>query len=152
MVTIYNKQRRIPVNIGDIKSLLQKILDILDYSDFDIGLLITTDKTIRKYNRTYRHKDKPTDILSFSYHPTLRAGKRILVKSPEDKNVGDLIISLEYIKKRAEELKIPLEQHLKTLLVHGVCHLLGYDHETDNQYRSMKTKETYILTELDKRS
>ena len=149
MITIHNRQRKIAVDTTRLRALIQNILNILDYTDFDIGLLITNNKNIREYNRTYRHKDKPTDILSFSYHPTLKAGKRIRVDTPEDRNLGDLIISLEYIKKQSDEAHIKLEERLTILLVHGICHLLGYDHETDAQYRSMKKQESSILKQLE---
>lgn len=148
MVTIYNKQRKCAVDKTHLHTLLQHILDIVEYSDFDIGLLITNNKTMHAYNKTYRQKDKPTNILSFSYHPTLKAGRRIAVKSEDDKNLGDLIISLEYINEQAHEMNIPAAEHIKNLLVHGVCHLLGYDHETESQYRTMKAKEASILKQL----
>ncbi len=148
MVTIHNKQRKIPVDTKQMRAITQKILDILKYSDFDIGILLTNNKTIRDYNRSYRNKDKPTDILSFSYHSDLKPGKRIKVKTEEDKNLGDLILSLEYIKKEAEKLEVSLDERLKVLLVHGICHLLGYDHVTDAQWRSMRAKEAFILKKL----
>ena len=148
MITILNKQRKISLDSEQMHAIMQKILDILNYSDFDIGILLTNNKTIRDYNRSYRNKDKPTDILSFSYHPDLKPGKRIRVKTEEDKNLGDLILSLEYIKKEAEKLNVSLDERLKVLLVHGVCHLLGYDHVTDAQWRSMRAKEAVILKKL----
>ena len=77
----------------------QTFLTTLGYEEFDLGIWITTDATIQKYNREYRHKDKPTDILSFPYHDKLKAGKRIKVQEPEDENLGDLIISAAYVKK-----------------------------------------------------
>ncbi len=148
MITILNKQRKISLDSEQMHAIMQKILDILNYSDFDIGILLTNNKTIRDYNRSYRNKDKPTDILSFSYHPDLKPGKRIKVKTEEDKNLGDLILSLEYIKKEAEKLNVSLDERLKVLLVHGICHLLGYDHVTDAQWRSMRAKEAFILKKL----
>ncbi len=148
MVTIHNKQRKIHVDTKQMRAIKHKFLDILNYSDFDIGILMTNNKTIRDYNRSYRNKDKPTDILSFSYHSDLKPGKRIKVKTEEDKNLGDLILSLEYIKKEAEKLEVSLDERLKVLLVHGICHLLGYDHVTDAQWRSMRAKEAFILKKL----
>jgi len=100
MITIRNTQRKIDVNTNQLKHDGQKILDLLDYPDFDLGIWLTTNKTIREYNKNYRNKDKATDILSFAFHPQLKAGERITVKSNDDKNLGDLILSLEYIKKR----------------------------------------------------
>lgn len=148
MITIRNTQRKINVNTNQLKQDAQKILDLLDYPDFDLGIWLTTNKTIREYNKNYRNKDKATDILSFAFHPQLKAGERITVKSNDDKNLGDLILSLEYIKKDAATLGVTFQQHLRRLLVHGIFHLLGYDHIKDEDYAVMHKKEEYLLKQL----
>ncbi len=152
MITIINRQRKIPFDTASTKKLIEDILEIVNYKDFDIGVLVTTNKTIRTYNRLYRHKDKPTNILSFSYHPEFTPSKRIKVTHQEDKNLGDIILSLEYIKKEAVTNKVSPQEHLKALIIHAVCHLLGYDHETDSDWRLMTAKENSILKKLSKRS
>lgn len=148
MITLKNRQRKIKINNKQFKDDAQKILDLLDYSDFDLGILITTNKTIQKYNKTYRHQDKPTDILSFSYHPDARPGKKIITAAEEDNNLGDLIISAEYVKKQLEGADSALNERMRVLLVHGICHLLGYEHETDAQYEQMYKVEREILEKL----
>lgn len=148
MIHIKNSQRKITINTAALEHDLKILLKVLKYPDFDISVLITTNKTIQKYNRDYRHKDKPTDILSFPYHPGLQPGKRIRVKREDDKNLGDLIISAEYVAHQAQEDNVPLPQRMKKLLVHGVCHLLGYDHEIDADWRRMRAKEGFLLKKL----
>ena len=111
MILIKNRQKKIVVDSVALQHDAQKILDLLHYSDFDLGILITTDATIRRYNRDYRHKDKPTDILSFPAHPTLQAGKRIRVRKGEPRDRGDLMISAEYVALRLEQLG-PLRREL----------------------------------------
>jgi len=145
MITIKNRQRKISINIEKLTHNTQILLDALDYSDYDVGILLTTNKSIREYNYTYRKKDKPTDILSFPFYPELAAGKRIKPTTDDDKNLGDMIISLEYVKKAAHELGVSLESRLEVLLVHGICHLLGYDHIEDKDYKIMHKKELYLL-------
>jgi probable rRNA maturation factor len=148
MITVHNRQRKIKIDKRSITSTVRKILSIVGYPDFDIGILLTNNATIRRYNREYRSKDKPTDILSFQYHEHAQPGKKIRVKEEEDKNLGDLILSLEYIASAAQELHVTFDERLTVLLVHGICHLLGYDHETDTQWRSMRAKEAFILKKL----
>ncbi|MGB8467565.1 MAG: rRNA maturation RNase YbeY [Candidatus Babeliales bacterium] len=150
MITIKNTQRSHVLNIPQIRRTLSAILTTLDYADFDIGVWFTTDRTIRYYNRTYRSKDKPTDILSFPFYPELKAGKRITATDEEEKNLGDLIISVAYVTRAAEKLNVNFDSHLTMLLVHGICHLLGYDHEKDTDYRVMRRKEEAILRSLKK--
>lgn len=148
MITIRNKQRKITVNVNHLHKQAQILLDALRYSDFDLGILLTNNAGIRRYNREFRHKDKPTDILSFPYHAALKAGEHIKPETDEDKNLGDLIISLEYVKKDAANLKTSFEDRLKLLLVHGICHLLGYDHVADADYKIMHKKELALLKQL----
>lgn len=148
MITIKNTQRKIKIDTAQLKKDAQTILDALDYGDFDLGILITTDKKIHSYNREYRDKDKPTDILSFPYHTELKAGQRIKVNSEEDKNLGDLILAPNYIINDLPKWNTSFEKHLQRLLVHGICHLLGYDHIEDADYKVMHKKEKALLKKL----
>lgn len=148
MITIKNNQRKINVDIKKIKADTQEILDILDYADYDLGILLTNQKKIHFFNKTYRDKDKPTDILSFPYHPDLKAGERIQPLSPDDKNLGDIILCPEYIKNDLERWGKTFEERMQILLVHGICHLLGYDHIKDEDYAVMKKLEDFLLAKL----
>lgn len=148
MISIKNNQRTIKVDTTKLKADAQHLLDVLDYNDYDLGILLTNQKTIHTYNKTYRNKDKPTDILSFAYHPDLQAGERIQPITPDDKNLGDIILCPEYIKNDLERWGQTFEQRMQVLLVHGICHLLGYDHIKDEEYEIMKKKEEFLLKQL----
>ncbi len=92
-------------------------------------------------NTKYRGIDKPTDVLSFS----LQEGD---VKSPEvesDKLLGDIIISAETAQRQADTLNHSMERELTVLLIHGLLHLTGYDHEEDKDYKIMREKESEML-------
>ena len=150
MINIQSRQRKISIKNLKIEQKLNFLLNELGYSKYDIGLLITTDKTIRAYNKEYRAKDKATDILSFPYHD-LKAVDKIKVEQQEDKNLGDMIISLEYVQKDAKKLSVTFENRMDILLVHGICHLLGYDHIEDEDYLVMKEMEEKLLDKLNKK-
>jgi len=128
VITIKNTQRKIKVNVPALKRALQKMLASAGYPDFDLGVWLTTNATIRSYNQKYRKIDKPTDILSFPYHPDLKPGQKIVVRDPEDRNLGDLIISLEFAIADAPNWDRSFTEHLHALCAHGIAHLLGYDH------------------------
>jgi probable rRNA maturation factor len=145
MILVKNNQRKISVDVFKIKKDAEKLLNFLNYKDFDLGFLLTTNQTIRKFNKIYRKKDKSTDILSFPYHTDLKAGQKIQIKIPEDKNLGDIIISVEFAQKDAKENKVPVPDHLRVLLVHGIAHLLGYDHETEKDFKVMSKFEQKLL-------
>ena len=148
MIYLKNTQKSVPIDTTFVHHQLEQILAILKYESFSISLLITTDATIKKYNKQYRNVDKATDILSFPYHPELKAGKRIKVRTQEDENLGDMIISAPYVVKEARVHNVSFERRMQILLVHGVCHLLGYDHIEDGDWRRMRAKEAYILKKL----
>lgn len=145
MITINNTQRKVKIDKAQLKKDAQTILDALGYSDFDLGILLTTNKTIQHYNKEYRSKDSATDVLSFAYHPHVKPGKKIVAKSEEDKNLGDLILAPEYILNDLPQWNTTFEKHLQRLLVHGICHLLGYDHIKDEDYKIMHKKEAQLL-------
>ena len=82
----------------------------------EISLLLADDETIQELNKSYRNMDKPTDVLSFEIE--------------SDVMLGDIIISVETAKRMAIEYNISLDREIAFLFIHGILHLLGYDHET----------------------
>lgn len=145
MITITSTQRKIKISTKKMTQDIKKILRHLGYQDYDVNILLTTNRTIRKYNKTYRHKDKATDILSFPFYPDLKPGQRIEATAPEESCLGDIIISLEYVRKDIKKLYVSFDDRTQRLLVHGICHLLGYDHETDEDYELMLAQENELL-------
>jgi len=148
MVTIKNNQKKIYINKPKLKKLVQKILKIIEYENFDLGVWFTTDATIKKYNDKYRNKNKVTDILSFPYYKNKDPDEKIIPLMEDDKNLGDIIISLECAQSDAATYNRSLEEHIKVLLVHGVCHLIGYDHTKKTNYEKMNAQELEILKKL----
>lgn len=146
MILLKNTQKKSKLNQNEIKSKIKIILEHLGYQDFDIGIWFTTNPTIKKYNLKYRKKNKITDILSFPYHDELKPGQKIKISSNEDKNLGDIIISLERAKTDASELNNrSFKEHLMVLIIHGICHLIGYDHKTEKEFKIMQKKENELL-------
>jgi probable rRNA maturation factor len=148
MILIKNSQTKIKVNETKIKKYAQACLDQIGYPDFDLGIWLTTNATIKKYNNSYRNKNKATDILSFPFHQ-LNPGQKIKALDSSDKNFGDIIISLEFVQKDApKRWGQTFEQRMPILIVHGICHLLGYDHENDADYKVMHKQETALLKKI----
>lgn len=148
MITIKNTQRKVPVDVAALKRDVAFILKKLNYEDYDIGIVIVNDERMQHYNRDHRGKDAPTDILSFPFHSQLKPGERVVPTSSDDKNLGDLIIDAPYIVRAADELGVALEERLRVLLVHGIYHLAGYDHVTDEDYEVMHKLEQDMLALL----
>ena len=111
----------------------------------EISVLLTDDKFIRSLNNKYRGMDKSTDVLSFS----LREGSVKTLESESDKLLGDIIISVETAQRQADNLNHSMEKELAVLLIHGLLHLTGYDHEEDKDYKMMREREREILKSFD---
>lgn len=111
----------------------------------EVSLVLADDEYIRGLNRQYRDKDCSTDVLSFA----LNEGEEpLMIDGPEEVLLGDIIISLETATRQAEEYGHSLERELAYLTVHGILHLLGYDHMTEDDKKEMRQEEEYVLSFL----
>jgi probable rRNA maturation factor len=107
----------------------------------EISVVLSDDEHIRELNKHHRGMDKPTNVLSF---PAART------KAPAGgpRMLGDIVIAFETVEREAREEGKPIENHLSHLVVHGVLHLLGYDHEDDEEAEMMEARERQILAKL----
>lgn len=115
----------------------------------EINILLTDNAKIQGLNKQYRGIDKPTNVLSFpSFEPEeifeLKAGKEF----PEPIVLGDIAFAYETIQKESSDQNKPFDHHLIHLAVHGVLHLLGFDHEKDDDAIEMESLEIKILSSL----
>jgi probable rRNA maturation factor len=104
---------------------------------------LSSDAEVQQLNATYRGKDAPTNVLSFPAGPAIPAGE-----AEEARFLGDLVLAGETVAREAADLGVPVEHHLQHLVVHGLLHLLGYDHETDAEAEDMESLEVRILARL----
>jgi probable rRNA maturation factor len=107
-----------------------------------LAILFTGDAAIAKLNRQWRGKAKPTNVLSFPAPPNLP------VPEGEPRPLGDIVLAFGTVAREAEEQDKPLPHHATHLIVHGVLHLLGHDHETEGQAEDMEALERLILKQL----
>ncbi|HEO98265.1 MAG: rRNA maturation RNase YbeY [Campylobacterales bacterium] len=112
---------------------LEKIAALL--TDTPVELIITDNETIRELNARYREKDKPTDVLSFP-----------LEQAIPGMPLGSIVISKPYVREKAEEFGHAPDDELALLFIHGLLHLLGYDHEVDNG--EMRAKEQELIEQF----
>lgn len=107
----------------------------------EVSLLFTDNATIKELNAQWRAKDKPTNVLSFPAFP-LKPGMALMPL------LGDVVLAFETVQSEAKEEHKPFENHVSHLVVHGLLHLLGYDHETDAEAEEMEGLERKILARL----
>lgn len=123
-----------------LRKRIKALLDSLKLSNKTLGVTFVNDTAIKKLNRQYRQKDKATDVLSFPMD--------------DDLLLGDIVISVDTAKRQAKELKRTLHSQSLFLIIHGLLHLIGYDHINDSDWKKMKVKEDELWTlmlKLDKR-
>ncbi|KAF9286190.1 hypothetical protein BGZ68_003135 [Mortierella alpina] len=150
MIVLKSQQRCVRISLPHIKSQIQLLLTAAGYKDWDIGVQLTGNRTLRQLNAEYRGKDQPTDILSFPFAEVTKPGKLPEPRSEDDKNLGDLYISIPYVNNWCTKNKVDIQDRLPELYAHGICHLLGYDHEDLKDYRLMKRKEDALLRRMKK--
>ena len=122
-----------------LNKIVSTILDQEKMSDCVINLRLLNDKEMRKLNMQFRQKDKTTNVLSFP-------NDDISVK--QTKNIGDIAISVEYVKAEAKKEGKTFDDHIVHMLAHGVYHILGYDHENNENAMIMENKEIQTLKKI----
>ncbi len=122
-----------------LNKIVSTILDQEKMSDCVINLRLLNDKEMKKLNMQFRQKDKTTNVLSFP-------NDDISVK--QTKNIGDIAISVEYVKAEAKKEGKTFDDHIIHMLAHGVYHILGYDHENNENAVIMENKEIQTLKKI----
>ncbi|MDK2888141.1 MAG: putative rRNA maturation factor [Thermoanaerobacter sp.] len=146
-VLVNNLQEKVPVDDQLVDLVTRAAGEALSlaggHPDAEVSLVFVDDDYIHRLNREYRGVDRPTDVLSFALQegePMPAAGEEILL--------GDVVISLEMARRQSEEYGHSFEREVAFLVVHGVLHLLGYDHQTEEQRRAMREKEETIMARM----
>jgi len=142
-VLLRNEHPEIKIDSLDIKLKTQKIMKHLDCLDQEISILFMKDVDIRQLNKEFRNVDKATDVLSFPQNPDDG------LSFPGKKILGDIAISLDKAKFQAKEHDLAFKEEIILLLIHGILHLLGYDHEISEQEEiKMRNKTRELFKEI----
>ncbi len=123
-----------PSWISEIEPFCIAVLRSLDIKNWELSVLFCGDTTIRELNNTYRNIDEPTDVLSFSQL------EDDFVPPPKENGsvyAGDIVISLDTLKLHADRFRVDEEEELKRLVIHGILHLSGYDHQSNDPEEPM---------------
>ena len=115
------------VDTSEVEKDLDALLAYLD-EDGDFSIHFITDEEMRNLNNSYRGKDEPTDILSFA----INDGDEFPSMEGEEREIGDIFISVESMKRNAESFSVSAGEELRRLLVHGLLHLRGMDHSSND--------------------
>jgi probable rRNA maturation factor len=129
------------ISIKKIKSIVNRICKIINIENAELTIIFCDNSLIKKINRKYRGKNSPTDVIAFSYREFPFPAIDIKTES-----IGDIYISLEKASENAISFGTMLTEEIKRLIVHGILHLAGFDHEkSEAEDRIMRNKEDEIL-------
>lgn len=117
----------------------------------EIGLVITGQDKIQELNRLYLEEDTPTDVLSFPMTESDVDGNSFITPPDSALRLGEVVISYPQAKKQAKEHGHTVKKEVAVLIVHGVLHLLGYDHDTPGHRRVMRKREAAILKTIEEK-
>jgi probable rRNA maturation factor len=136
-VTIHNVHSTCRIKKNEIEKLVNRVLGS-EGTNLPVDVIFVDDDFMKKLNRKFTRRRKTTDVLSFG----MKEGENIGMDYP---GLGDIYVSLDQAKRQASEYGISLKEETSRLVIHGLLHLLGYDHENKKQAKIMKEKEeTYL--------
>ena len=133
-IAIQNRQKQLSVDLGRVRRSLKRLLKELGCKDSEVSLLLVDDDQIREINKNYLQRDRPTNVISFAMmegafgdiHPEI---------------LGDIILSVETAARDAIACDIDFMDEVEFLLIHGLLHLLGYNHENVESREAEKMKK-----------
>jgi len=125
MIEVVNRQRKVPLDCERWQAFTAKVLRVLPSDAGGVTVAFVSDRAMRQLNRLWRHRRGTTDVLSFP-------AEQDDFEKLEGSTLGDVVISVEQAARQAEDNGLTLDLEIAQLILHGLLHLCGYDHSTDN--------------------
>jgi probable rRNA maturation factor len=147
-VPIYIRQttRKRSLSLAKVKKTAQALLAAVGEPASSLSVSLVGDRAIRSLNREHRGKDRATDVLSFPlFEPKALRRKDA---GPGERLLGDIVISLDTAARQAKAYDAPLQAEVERLLIHGVLHLMGHDHEKPGERRRMEAEERRLAAAI----
>jgi len=141
-VLIANRQRKVAVDCERLREVSDFVLASLGFQDAELSVVLVSDRRMQQLNRQYLGRNRPTDVLAFSQWEGAGEGLH-------PSCLGDVVISAETAKAQAAQAGVHLTQELDLLLVHGILHLIGYEHTgAAEEAAAMKRKQRQLLRRI----
>ncbi len=128
-----------------IRLAVEKVGQLYGAENAEVSITLTDNKYIHQLNREYRKIDRPTDVLSFALN---ESEEPEILDGPETDVLGELVISVERAEEQAEEYGHSLRREIAFLAVHGMLHLLGYDHMQEEERLEMEQEQRFVMEKL----
>ncbi len=125
MIEVVNRQRKLQLDCERWRPFIEKALNLISPRSTGVTVAFVSDRKMRELNRMWRHKRGTTDVLSFP-------SEQDEFEKQEGTTLGDIVISVEQAARQASEHGLDLDNEYEQLILHGLLHLVGFDHDTDN--------------------
>lgn len=146
LISAEPEQPGFPSELEDyVRLAVEKVGELYDAEDAEVSITLTDNTHIHELNKTYRGIDRPTDVLSFALN---ESDEPEILDGPEVDVLGELVISVERAREQAMEYGHSLRREIAFLTVHGMLHLLGYDHMKEEERREMEEEQRYVMEQL----
>lgn len=146
LISAEPEQPGFPSELEDyVRLAVEKVGELYDAEDAEVSITLTDNAHIHELNKTYRGIDRPTDVLSFALN---ESDEPEILDGPEVDVLGELVISVERAREQAMEYGHSLRREIAFLTVHGMLHLLGYDHMKEEERREMEEEQRYVMEQL----
>ncbi|XP_050393596.1 endoribonuclease YbeY [Patella vulgata] len=145
-----NVQKAVHLDVQVFKNEINTLRELFQVHQYELSVICVENEYIQSLNRKYRGLDEPTDVLAFPFHKYDVPGKLPCLEdtNTELNQLGDIVLCLPYIADQCKQNNEKLCNTLPVMVTHGICHLIGYDHETQKQWREMYNTELNILTKF----
>lgn len=136
-----------PVSLDDLHRLAEVIMGEEGYpEDAEVTLLFVDEKEMAAYNHRFLERDGATDVLAFPVESLVPGVAPDIDPVGPPLMLGDVVISPAYVRRQAEDLGVSFEQEIALMVTHGILHLLGYDHQDDDEAERMERRERQLLS------
>jgi probable rRNA maturation factor len=133
-IQIENQQKQIPINKRKIRAEVTKLLKLLDCAGMEISITFVDDKAMQHLNKQYLSKDRPTNVMSFP----LQEGE---FSGINPNMLGDVVISVDTARRDADSGNLSFDEEIIFLIIHGMLHLIGYNHENTSKTNALRMKK-----------
>ncbi len=146
MISTYPEELRFPEEIEEnVRAAAEKVGELYGVENGEVSVTLTDNAYIHQLNRQYRQIDRPTDVLSFALNESVEPD---IENGPDIDVLGDIILSVERAREQAADYGHSLRREIAFLTVHGMLHLLGYDHMEEADRLEMEKEQRYVMEQL----
>lgn len=148
MIYYRNTVRKSGVDARLLKKTARALLEAAGEPDSTLSISFVDDRGIQELNREHRGKDKPTDVLSFPLVESTLEAQNAPASGEHERMLGDIVISVDTARRQAAAYDAPLQDEVNRLLIHGILHVLGHDHEEASERARMELEERRLASAI----